>query len=265
VHYLWRNGVLGQGTNTDCGCGLPVAACPLWKEVLTTLDADPAAARAALADQDATLRTRHTRARLSESTARTPRPPRAAAAVERIVATYRAVAAADGARLVIDSSKYPAEAAALLGRADLDLRVLHLVRDPRACAHSWVTPKAYIPAMGVARSTSYWTAFNAASDLIGRAAPERYLRLRYEDFTAAPAATLRRVLDLVGLPDTPPVSADGTAVLGENHTVTGNPDRLQHGPVTIRTDEKWRTDLGRRRRAVATTLSAPLLLRYGYR
>ncbi|BCJ68774.1 sulfotransferase [Polymorphospora rubra] len=270
LHYLWRNGVLRQGTNTSCGCGEQVADCPLWSKVLAAVAApDPGrVARRMLHVQRGYLRTRHTGARLRESAAHRTAPadgaPAVTAALDRMVGCYRAITAQTGARLVVDGSKFPAEAAALLRRDDVDLRILHLVRDPRASAHSWRRRKAYIPAMGVTRSTCYWTAANVASDRIGRAAPDRYLRLRYEDFTRDPRTALARVLELAGLPDPPPVTADGEAVLGVNHTVTGNPDRLTHGPVRIRPDDGWKTRLPAGAGLLATLIASPVLGRYGY-
>ncbi|HEX6501497.1 MAG TPA: sulfotransferase [Micromonosporaceae bacterium] len=278
VHYLWRNGVLGSGTNTSCGCGKPVPDCPLWNEVIERVAGDEPtdAARRAVEDQRRYLRTRHTGRRLAEARGARPVEPGALTAVDRLLSVYRAVADATGARVVVDSSKYPAEAAALLGRArsgaepedaepEVDLRVLHLVRDPRATAHSWRRAKAYIPAMGVARSTAYWTAFNLASDRVVAAAGERGLRLRYEDFARAPRATLTEVMALLGVTDPAPVDDAGRGRLGVNHTVTGNPDRLVHGPVQVRPDEAWRAELPSRAALLATALAAPALTRYGYR
>ena len=264
MHYLWRNGVLRTGTNTTCGCGLPVADCPLWSAVLEAVAGpDPVAtAQAMLTAQGRYLRTRHTAARLAEAVGRRTRPAELVTALRRSVAAYRAVAARTEARLVVDSSKYPAEAAALLD-SDVDLRVLHLIRDPRASANSWRRAKDYIPAMPVGRSTRYWTASNLASEWIGRRA-DHYLRLRYEDFTADPAGALGAVLRLTDLDDEPPVDDAGRVELGVNHTVTGNPDRLVHGAVTIRADEAWRAQLPTASAALATALAMPALRRYGY-
>lgn len=257
LHYVWQNGVLAAGTNTTCGCGAPVRECPFWDKVLSAVvpagSSRADVARVAMAEQRA-LRTRHTGARL-----RSPTPGAA-----RIAQLYQAIQDVTDARLVIDSSKFPAEAAALCRRDDVDLRVLHLVRDPRATAYSWRRAKAYIPAMGVARSGAYWTGFNLASERIGRSVGDRYLRLRYEDFVAAPRAALHQVLGLCGLPDEPPVDDAGNAVLDANHTVTGNPDRLVRGAVQVRADDAWRTGATRRDKALATVLAAPLLRRYGY-
>ncbi|MQA26935.1 MAG: sulfotransferase, partial [Micromonosporaceae bacterium] len=214
------------------------------------------------------LRTRHTRVRLAESSGARAVPRGVNAVVGRMAETYRAITAQTGAATVVDSSKYPAEAAALCGRADVDVRVLHLVRDPRATAQSWRRAKAYIPAMGVLRSAGYWTAFNLASDRIGRRFGERYLRVAYEEFAARPREVTDRVMRWAGLPGPPPVDADGHAVLGANHTVTGNPDRLLSGPVRVRRDpgEPGRPGgLPWPHAAAATLLALPALRRHGYR
>jgi hypothetical protein len=267
LSYLWVNGILRTGTNTRCGCGTDLARCTVWGAVIERLarGRDPRElAREMIGGHRAYLRTRHTPARLAEAAGRRARPAGVSSALETMAGCYREIAAATGSCVIVDSSKFPAEAAALCGVAELDTRVLHLVRDPRATAYSWLRPKSYIPAMGPGRSSGYWTAFNAASELIGRALPGRYLRVRYEDFTARPDEVLTAIMRWAGLDGPAPVSADGQAALGVNHTVTGNPDRLRRGPVTITADSLWRRELPRRAAVTATALSAPLLRHYGY-
>lgn len=262
LRYLWTNGVLGRGTNTLCGCGLEVASCPLWKGVVGRLAGDDPAwhAERAVRLQREALRTRHTGRRLAEARrVRAPHP-----AVADLVRLYEAIAAESGARVIVDTGKFPAEAAALCGAPGADARVLHVVRDPRATAESWRRAKEYIPAMGPVRSTGYWVGFNVASERVGRAFPGRYLRLRYEDFAARPRAELARVMEHAGLVGDPPVGGDGLAELGVNHTVTGNPDRLRHGPVRVREDDAWIRTQPAVPRALATAVAAPLLGRYGY-
>lgn len=266
LHYLWRNGVLSLGTNSTCGCGRDLTTCDLWSSILEADGtADPHAARAMMAQQRALLRTRHTRRRLTEALGRTRRAPEVDATVGRTVEIYRRLAERGAGRLIVDSSKYPAEAAALLGRPELDVHVLHMVRDPRATALSYANAKDYIDPMGPARSSGYWTAFNLASELIGRAAPDRYLRVRHEDLCRSPREVLAGVLRFAGLDDEPPVDESGRVSLGENHTVTGNPDRLSRGETRIRPDERWRTRLPAAGKAAATATASPMLARYGYR
>lgn len=270
LHYLWRNGVLGAGTNSTCGCGAAVRDCPLWSDVLAAFaagapeTAPEATARHLTMRQRALLRTRHTRTRLAESLGTAAPAPGVEELTGHTARIYRLLAERGAERLVVDGSKYPAEAAALLGRTDLDVRVLHIVRDPRATALSYRRGKEYIDPMSPARSTGYWTAFNLASELIGEAAVGRYLRIRHEDLSRAPGRTVTEVLRFAGLDDDSPVDDSGVVELGVNHTVTGNPDRLRRGTTTIRPDERWRTELGARDLVAATGISAPLLTRYGY-
>jgi hypothetical protein len=266
LRYLWRNGVLGSGTNSTCGCGLPVTECALWRGVLKRVVDGDAAGTASewIAAQERLTRTRHTVARLAEALPGTSRTAAAAALAHRMTALYDAIGEVFGARVVVDSSKFPAEAALLASDPDVDVRVLHVVRDPRATAHSWLRPKDYIPAMGAARSTRYWTAFNVASELVTARCGSRALRLRYEDFVRDPMAATAAILQLLDIADEPPVGADGTVRLGVNHTVTGNPDRLRQGPVVIRPDARWMRELDPRTAARVTALSLPLLPRYGY-
>lgn len=265
LHYLWRNGVLRTGTNSSCGCGEPVTDCPLWSKVLGTgVAADEHAAAAVEAVQAARLRARHTPARLAESLRLRRTPPDVAWVTGVTADLYRGAAAAAGADVVVDGSKYPAEAAALLGRDDLDVRVLHVVRDARATAYSYRGDKSYVTRMSAARSTGYWAAVNAASDLLALAGRDRYLRVRHEDFSARPRAVVDEVMAFAGIAGPNPVAEDGTVELGVNHTVTGNPDRFRQGRVPIRADGRWRTELDWKPRALTTAASAPQLLRYGY-
>ncbi|WP_255955003.1 sulfotransferase [Streptomyces odontomachi] len=261
VHYLYRHGVLTDGTNDSCGCGTRIAECPLWSGVLARLGA-PDSVPELTGRQRRLLRTRHTAARLSGAAG----PRRAtAAALADLERLHTAIAAESGASIIVDSGKYPAEAATLCGSTAVRTHVLHVVRDPRAIAESWRRPKDYIPAMSAWRSTAYWVAFNRASHLVGQAFPDRYRCIRYEDFAAEPRETLGAVLADWGLADEPPVTADGTAELSVNHTVTGNPDRFRHGAVTIRPDDRWRARTPPATRLVSGLVAAPWLGRYGYR
>lgn len=264
LHYLWRNGALTSGTNSQCGCGEPLRTCALWGPVISE-HAGSGDARVMEQRQATYLRTRHTWRRLTESCGPATVPDEVADTVDRTVAVYDAVRrAGHGQRLVVDGSKYPAEAAALLGHPDVDAKVLHIVRDPRGTAASYKSAKDYIDPMGPATSSAYWSAFNTASELIGRAAPGRFLQLRHEDVCADPAAVLRQVLDFVGLRDDVPVQGERQVTLHTNHTVTGNPDRLRTGAVTIRRDDRWRDVLSRAELIRATVPGAALMLRYGY-
>lgn len=265
LHFLWRNGILNSGTNSTCGCGAALAECPLWSDISSSVDGmDMDTARAMVSVQERRFRPRHTPARLAESRGPLHPPADVAWATSVFAELYRAIADRCAARVVVDGSKTPAEAAALLGRDDLDVRVLHVVRDPRATVFSYRLDKSYVRRKSAARSLRDWSAANLASELLSLRANGNYLRVRHEDVGRAPRAVIGEIMRFAGLAGANPVDPAGRVDLGGNHTVTGNPDRLNRGPVAIRCDERWRAELPRPARLLAAVAAGPQLLRYGY-
>lgn len=268
VVHLWERGLIDDDR---CSCGEPFSRCHFWQAVgerafggWSQVDVAEVTALKAVVD-----RTRHIpkldRARLSH---------RMRERVERYtdyyVRIYRAALAVSGARVAVDSSKHASLAYALRWARELDLRVLHLVRDSRGVAYSWskavrrpeVTHgEEYMPRWSPLTVSALWMAQNLAFDRLARRATVK--RLRYEDFTAAPEATLADVRAMVDL------APDEEASTGQRmpvcHSVAGNPLRFSGGPLQVRRDEAWRTALSWRRRATVGLLTLPLRLRYGYR
>jgi hypothetical protein len=263
--FLWKN-AYGDGSNTSCGCGEELTACPVWSRVLeaqTPAGRSPREhAREVVRQQSAAVRTRHTWRLLREG-ARSEAAREHAATLAR---TYRAIADATGARVVVDSGKLPGEAALLPHVEGIEPRYLYLVRDPRAAAHSWTKTKQYVVPMSTFQSTAYWVGFNLASEAITRrhAAASRFLH--YEEFIAQPAATVDMLLDLVGVERSHNPVRGRTVELRRNHTVTGNPDRFHSGPTQLRgEDEGWRRELPVRAKALTRAMAWPLMELYGYR
>lgn len=270
LRFLWLNGVCGQGSNSQCGCGLPLTGCPLWAKVLEEVrPADRMLTEHArdVVSWQAACRTRHTWTVLRRLPAN-PWP-------DTLAATYRAIAAQTGARVIVDSSKFASDAA-LLPHTGITPAYVHLIRDPRAVAWSWLQPKRYTGRRGAIDSTWHWTGFNLAAEAVGRAHPHASLTMRYEDLTRSPRAAVSAVLDLIGPSLGPgigpgigqsvanPVGADGTVELGGNHTVTGNPNRFERGRTAITEDLRWPGRLSLRDRTLTTALALPLMRRYGY-
>jgi hypothetical protein len=264
LHFLWKN-AYGDGSNTRCGCGRDLLACPIWSSVLAAElppGADPRAhAREVRRRQRSGLRTRHTWHVLRHGLDSDARRAHTAT----MARTYRAIAQVTGARVIVDSTKIPGEAAVLPSVDGIEPRYVHLVRDPRAVAHSWSRQKDYAYVMPAARSTAYWVGFNLASRALVKRHPAHSTFLRYEDFIREPAATIRSLIELCGGdPSGNPVHGR-TAELRTNHTVTGNPDRFKHGPTEIRAfDGLWRSELSATAKLATLALAWPLLARYGY-
>ena len=181
-----------------------------------------------------------------------------------------------GAKVLIDSSKHAALAYCLRQSPDIDLRVVHVVRDSRGVAYSWTKKVARPEADGAemtryhpGRSALLWNAHNCAFTLLRRCGvPVK--RIRYEELLANPRGAIFGLATYAGIED-PDLSfikrnPDGTdhAELGPCHSAAGNPMRFMVGSVPLRTDDAWRRSLAPGQRRLVGALTAPLLGAYGY-
>jgi len=190
-----------------------------------------------------------------------------------IVRAYRAIDSAERPAVILDSSKNPSYALLLQTCADIDLHILHLVRDSRAVAYSRLRRKKRpeihwkdeFMAITPPRKTALeWNAVNLATELLKRGASS-YTFLRYEDFVRSPKSTVSTVLGGLGLDlDGLTFSSDTSIHLKGNHTVSGNPSRFQVGDVQLTLDDEWRRGMNRRDRLLMTCSTAPMLKAYGY-
>jgi hypothetical protein len=262
---FWYRGLVQRW---PCACGTPVPDCEMWSPA-----ADAAATWPMTPDDVARFQATHLRTRHYVTAWPRLRAGSASEDERRYAATYarlhECVAATTGANVVVDSSKYPLDAYLLSRLADVDVRVVHLVRDPRAVAHSWGTPKQVTPEADSvalrrfrpAASSTIWTTWNAMVERLLRHLPVH--TVRYEDLVAEPVAALGAIAAFAGVPlDGPidPASLRRTA----NHMVAGNPVRFRSGDVPLVEDERWKTEMSRRHRVEATLPALPVLRHYGY-
>ena len=256
-----------------CGCGQPFSTCPLWtrgrRGRLRRLDrgrAGPAGRTAAR---------------------RRPTAPPAGPARPVGTAVRRPDRPADGVRPHLPrrrrgdrrraSSSTPPRGRpsgqALAGAPGIDLRMLNVVRDPRAVAWSWKRhverPHATArhrrdvadPGAPVGRAVERPPAGDGRrSRALGGV---RSARLRYEDFVADPVGDPGRARPRRSVSRSPPpTSRPSTRVgscSGPSHGLSGNPSRFRSGAVELRRDDRWTTEMPSRDRAVVTALTLPLL------
>jgi Sulfotransferase family len=257
-----------------CGCGLPFSQCPVWTRVGEIAPGGwtgPALDRLC-ALQRAAARQRHLPRLLSRRA-----PSRSLAELRTSYSRiYQAVAEVTGAEVVVDASKGPALGAALAGAPGVDLRMLNVIRDPRAVAWSWhrhvERPHATAGAeqmwrIPVHRAAAQWSTLQLEVEAIARWGGIPFCRIRYEDFVAEPVGSLARATAALGIPvspeDLPRVDADGVA-LSPSHGLSGNPGRFRSGTVPLRRDDSWVTEMPRSARALVTALTLPLLKKYDY-
>ena len=186
---------------------------------------------------------------------------------------YEAIGSVTESWVIVDSSKEPAHGYAMSLVPGVDFRVVHLIRDPRAAAYSWRKKKPQpdseerelMHRKSPTESAVLWDSWNASAEALWRHTPEKYLRLRYEDFVADPRRSFERILRLLGEEGAePPLANDREVRLGVSHTVSGNPNRFETGAVELRPDHEWISNMNSRDRALVTTLTLPLLPHYDY-
>jgi hypothetical protein len=271
LNFIWRHNVI---ENRLCGCGRPFRECPVWTKVMDEAygGMDGVDPREMMRLQNLGTRTRHIPSMLTEKGRRT-----LAERLEKLLISYgrlyEAIGEVTGSRVIVDSSKEPAHGFAMGMVPGVDFYALHLVRDPRAAAYSWSKKKPqpdtdtreHMVRFSPTKSSALWDSWNASAEALWRRTPERYLRIRYEDFVSDPRESFEKILRLVGEADAePPLVGEREVKLGVSHTVSGNPNRFETGAVELRPDREWISKMSPRNKALVTALTLPLLKHYGY-
>jgi Sulfotransferase family len=271
LNFIWKHTLI---ENRLCGCGRPARECPFWGPVFEEEfgGQSEALAREMMRLQYSGARTRHIPMMLTEGGRRKIRS-RLGEFLNNTGRLYQAIQSVSGSRVIVDTSKEPAYGYALGMVPGIDLRVLHLVRDPRAAAYSWAkkkrqpdsTEREFMHRKTPTQSAVLWDTWNTAIEALWRRMPARYLRLRYEDFIAGPRRSFEEILNLTDEEDAElPLVGERDVKLGISHTVSGNPNRFDRGTVELRQDRAWQEQMKSRDRALVTALTLPLLARYHY-
>lgn len=276
LRQLWKRGV---AEGRPCACGLVPERCPVWAPVVARtllrsdgMPRDDALRRIVTAQQ--ALSPWRRRARVLRSAGG---GDGAWTDLEQVRSTMAAGLAAfahiTGARVVVDTSKRAEDAAVLAAINGVEHYVLHIVRDPRAVVHSWRRSKSFYAGgsqrtMGTRRLPSTvrrWIENCLSTELLLRQLPpDRWLRIRYEDFSENPRAVVGDIIFLLGESGEAPFEDDHTVRLGANHIVAGNPSRFTTGSVQIKADDEWASRMPRRDQLFVEWATKPLMYRYGY-
>jgi hypothetical protein len=256
IRNTWQRGILD---NRMCTCNASFAECPFWQAVVERLPF-PAEKHA---EKLSSLRREALRPSLALPFRRTqPRQADRTAFAAATEALYAAVGDVAGVRQLVDSSKSPLYAALLHRLPTIDLRVVHLVRDPRATVYSHLRRHRF-GSGGTFRQSLWWLRSNLAIErLAGVGVP--YARTRYEDLVEDPAGSLDQVTNALGLSRSRLPIEGRVASLTTKHIFSGNRARGEVGAITLRNDSEWKSELPRRMQTIARVTTLPLLGRYGY-
>ncbi len=249
-----------------CGCGTRFTECAVWSRILASSLGSRLDPRA-LSWRGLPVRNRHYMIMSKDRVDRNARGSMAAylASIEEV---YRAIAATTKSAVIVDSSKSPVHGHFLELTGAIDLRVVHLVRDPRAVAYSTACRrKPGQRNQSLFSSIHTWIRWNhLTSRFWGRSPTVPYLLLRYEDFVDQPLGAVRRIADLAGedVPWEEHFEGERDVWLRPTHHVSGNVGKHATGRVRLTLDEEWREQMSRQHRLVTTMCCYPWLTRYGY-
>jgi hypothetical protein len=269
LRFLWQR--MHQGR--FCGCGRSFESCEIWAPVLDKVAGpDPSATASLVMTRQKRVSGTWRTWQLLHQIAKGTVPRDTSAHAELMGDLYEAIRTVTGATVIVDSSKRPWDAALLGSIPNVEPYFVHLVRDPRAMAYSQSKVKAnpdrgqpgVMAPTGISDSAFQWIRRNLAADAVRRAQPShRSLLIDYHDFCSRPREMIGAITALVGEAGSAlPFSDDHTVSLGGNHTVSGNPDRFRLGQVPVREDNRWKDQMSRRDRALVTSFTLPLMLRY---
>lgn len=181
--------------------------------------------------------------------------------LEAIADVYRRVLDHSGSTVAVDSSKNPSNALLLGLVPDVELHVLHVVRNPHDVVGSWTKKKGYLAVHPARKVIAWWWSYNLLSEALKRRA-KTYRLLRYEDFVQHPGATLQQITaDVTGTPLPLPFLDGFEATVRLQHVLGGNPDKMQSGKIKI--DPASKSSNGSRRLMI-DLLTFPLQYRYHY-
>ncbi len=186
-------------------------------------------------------------------------------------AAYRqwigAIARVAQARVIVDSSKYPTDLAALLRYGAAPIKIVHLVRNCNAVVHSWKRKKRRteihwkaqdMPRYNAVTTALGWKAFNCAIARLARQYMSPCCLVRYEDLVDSFPGTLGELFAWIGVDQQPAVA------VRPSHSMAGNPCRLNADPLRVERDEEWLVRPGAVDRLIVKLLCGREQRHYGY-
>mgnify|MGYP001221405886 CR=1 FL=1 len=239
-----------QLRNLPCGCGNMVNECGFWKDILPAIDERTVVM--------ATKMLRVTKLPLLIFPKWKARFSRLAKDVE---GPYLSIAGLDK-KIIVDASKHPFMALLLSYSPNIELYVLHLIRDPKYVVKSWMRQKKWLSRRRLSSVIAQVYAYNLLPEVFFR--QSRYIKINYETFIRFPRSTMQMILEWINIEaEQLPFADDSHVYLHAQHTLAGNPDKLNTGMIEIldklSKEDKFLSEW------LVEILTLPIARRYGYR
>lgn len=251
----WIFNIRRMPREIPCGCGNPVFECPFWADIADGIENSSIQEFGTKA-----IRIRYLPLLMSPI-----KPPKFQEKWNNLLSLTEKlledIIVKSDARVIVDSSKNPANAYVLSNIAKVQLYIVHSIRDPRGVVSSWSKHKSYLGSFPTSTVTWWWLSYNLSAEIL-RAYAKKFISVRYEDFVQSPEKTLGKIIrDIDEAPDGVNFIKENQAQVGIQHGLAGNPDKLSSGIIKIR-ENQWHLPLSRN--IMVSIFTLPLLLRYRY-
>jgi hypothetical protein len=173
---------------------------------------------------------------------------------------------------IVDSGKGVVFGAIASRLQDTEFSTVHLVRDPRGVAFSWLkhvksdSEPRDMPRSSALMTSVRWIVSNGLINILLSSLSDTYHRLRYEDLVSHPDGAVRRIASAsMGVPE-PDHSSATLRFASEHHVVGSNPGvrRNLGRALRLKLDEEWRTELPPRQRWLVNAVCCSLMVGYKY-
>jgi hypothetical protein len=195
--------------------------------------------------------------------------------VEVIRNIFEAIYQITDNKVIVESSKLPTFGVILQMIPNIELHVIHLVRDSRAVAHSWMRKKSFVPdgyphqfmkQKKPGSSALQWMANNLLTELYMKKSVASYSIVNYENLVSNPKQSMEEIMASINEEDAelPFVSSNSVLLNKQLHSIAGNVTRFDSGEIKLVLDDKWKRNMNTRSKIIVSSLTTPLLLHYKY-
>jgi hypothetical protein len=172
-------------------------------------------------------------------------------------AFIRACLEVSGKSVFLDATKHPSRIPELRRIPSLDLRIIHLIRDPRGYCNSAFKKRRVAIEEGARR----WVEGNRAAQRQLSALPrDKWLYVTYESLASQPDSVFSRLAEFLGadsfnLPDN---------FRAYPHHIVGSRMRLASHQTTVEIDETWKKELSAKNLKTISEICGSFARRFGY-
>jgi hypothetical protein len=237
--------------NVPCECGLSLSVCPSWGDYFNSIS-----------EENRKIHTKYVRLRFVPALLGFFKTSSIKQNLMDLSDDYyrifKNVAIKYDSKFIIDSSKHPANAIVLDNAKNLNVYLLHLVRDPRAIVSSFLKQKKWVKKRHPIKTAALWSTMNFILVLLNKK-KYHYYRLLYEDFVRNPKLEIKKFLDHLNIDNELDFMHDNSVKLLKDHMISGNPNKLIHGWQKI---ERRKWQLAWHLKFITVLLTWPFILLY---